>query len=196
MTPLIRIAGGALTGHMADDARLGRPQARTGGNESAASLADRVLSAADALLSGTATDPESWIESGADAARQLMAMSPHHLDPGGRLAGSILEILGVQGGAPGDRPASPPPAATLADRLGTLLLLAAVLRQMPAGLGPGVEPLWVIEDPEAHLHPMTLAATERLLARIRWQKIVTTQSGELPLRLKSGDVQGRVVLKM
>ncbi len=68
---------------------------------------------------------------------------------------------------------------TIADRLGTFLLLAAVLRRMPAGMPAGVDPLWIIEDPEAHLHPMTLVATERLLARIRWQKIVTTHSGDL-----------------
>jgi putative ATP-dependent endonuclease of OLD family len=68
---------------------------------------------------------------------------------------------------------------TFTDRLGTLLLLAAILRQLPGGIAPGVEPLWVVEDPEAHLHPMTLASIHRVLERIRWQKIVTTQSGDL-----------------
>jgi Protein of unknown function (DUF2813)/Overcoming lysogenization defect protein-like, TOPRIM domain len=68
---------------------------------------------------------------------------------------------------------------TFADRLGTLLLLAAILRELPGGIAPGVEPIWVVEDPEAHLHPMTLASTHRVLERIRWQKIVTTESGDL-----------------
>jgi putative ATP-dependent endonuclease of OLD family len=37
----------------------------------------------------------------------------------------------------------------------------------------------VIEDPEAQLHPMTLAAVLTLIGHISWQKIVTTQSGEV-----------------
>ena len=108
-----------------------------------------------------------------------MPLSPRHFDPAGAaLANPVLEILGIDearrppGGAP-------PRYVTIADRLGTLLLLAAILRQLPDGIGPGVEPLWVVEDPEAHLHPMTLASAHRVLERIRWQKIVTTQSGDL-----------------
>jgi len=181
-TPLIRIAGGTLTGH-ADNAARGRMAnlRPTGRAAPEAGLVERILLAADDLLSGTAVHAESRLDAGAEAARELLAQRPQHVDPGGSgFASSIREILGmpVQTSPRRARPSVRAPI-TVADRLGTLLLLAAVLRRMPGGLPPGVEPLWVIEDPEAHLHPMTLAATERLLQRIRWQKIVTTQSGDL-----------------
>ena len=68
---------------------------------------------------------------------------------------------------------------TTVDRLGMLLLLTAILRRLPDGLVAGAEPLWVLEDPEAHLHPMTLASAFAVLERIRWQKIITTQSGDV-----------------
>jgi putative ATP-dependent endonuclease of OLD family len=131
------------------------------------------------LLSGAAARPERNVEAGAAAARDLLALRPHHFDPvGASLANPILEILGATAGSKAAwvrRRAS----LTFTDRLGTLLLLAAILRQLPGGIAPGVEPLWVVEDPEAHLHPMTLASIHRVLERIRWQKIVTTQSGDL-----------------
>ena len=94
------------------------------------------------------------------------------------LANPILEILGVDAGSRAGW-AEPHATGAISDRLGTLLLLAAILRQLPNGLRAGTEPLWVVEDPEAHLHPMTLASTHRVLERIRWQKVVTTYSGEL-----------------
>ena len=179
-TPLIRLVGGTLTGHLSDETRQALARQRSADQDRpAARLVNKILHAADEILGGTAVDPESCIASGDAAARELLAQIPRHVDPAaGGLASSIREILG-QTGAPSPRAAPPSLQSTFADRLGTLLLLAAVLRHVPEGLAPGVEPLWVIEDPEAHLHPMTLAATERLLARIRWQKIVTTQSGDL-----------------
>jgi putative ATP-dependent endonuclease of OLD family len=179
-TPLIHVTGGTLTGHSsAEIPETTRPVPGPAA-EPAFRLVEQILEAADELLSGRATNPESCIEAGAQAARTLLAASPRHVDPASsELASSILEILGVTAQAPARSQAARPETMTLADRLGTFLLLAAVLRRMPAGLPPGVDPLWIIEDPEAHLHPMTLVATERLLARIRWQKIVTTHSGDL-----------------
>jgi putative ATP-dependent endonuclease of OLD family len=183
-TPLIRLTGGMLTGHVPGEVQ--RTLARLGASrpaEGVAALVERILRAADHVLAGTATDLEACVEAGAQAARDLLAQSPRHFDPaGGGLATAVLEILGgipaSAVGVPGRAPRRMAPT-TMAERLGTLLLLAAVLRRMPAGLPPGVEPLWVIEDPEAHLHPMTLTSAERVIEQIRWQKIVTTQSGDL-----------------
>ena len=175
-TPLIHLPGGALTGRTETPLPpLARPEVSRAGNPAFALVA-QILQAADELLGGHATDPEACIEAGGRAARELLAVSPRHVDPVRRgVASAVREILGTAGDAAGEAP----PAATVADRLGTLLLLAAVLRRLPSGLPPGVDPFWVIEDPEAHLHPMTLTAAERVLARIRWQKVVTTQSGDL-----------------
>jgi putative ATP-dependent endonuclease of OLD family len=53
-------------------------------------------------------------------------------------------------------------------------------------LDPGARPLLLLEDAEAHLHPLTLAAMWELIATLPAQKILTTNSGELlasvPLR--------------
>jgi putative ATP-dependent endonuclease of OLD family len=43
---------------------------------------------------------------------------------------------------------------------------------------PSSEPIFVIEDPEANLHPMTLEAIRLMIERLKWQKIITTQSGD------------------
>ena len=181
-TPLIRLSGGLLTGH-ASTRTLAAPTAAAIADvpDEIMALVRRVLASADELLGGTAGDPESCIEAGAHAARELLARSPRHFDPtDGTLSRALVEILGGEPERVAPvRNAHHPAAPALADRLGTLLLLAAILRQLPQGLPLGVEPLWVIEEPEAHLHPMTLASAERTLQRIRWQKIVTTQSGDL-----------------
>ena len=182
MTPLIHIEGGALTGR--ERWALARGSSRAAparAHGPLAPLVARVLDTTGHLLGGTGIDFEEDVELGAQAARELLARSPRHFDPDGAgLASSVLEILGTDRVTRADAPR--PPSAdipALADRLGTLLLLAAILRHFPEGVAPGAEPLWVIEEPDAHLHPMTLAAAGRLLERIRWQKIVTTHSGDL-----------------
>jgi putative ATP-dependent endonuclease of OLD family len=66
-----------------------------------------------------------------------------------------------------------------AQRIGVLMLVAAVMRSGRGAFAPGVDPIVAIEDPEAHLHPMTLATIWDLLQQIGWQKVVTTHSGTL-----------------
>ncbi len=66
-----------------------------------------------------------------------------------------------------------------AQRIGVLMLVAAVMRSGRGAFAPDVDPIVAIEDPEAHLHPMTLATVWDLLQQIGWQKIVTTHSGSL-----------------
>lgn len=66
-----------------------------------------------------------------------------------------------------------------AQRVGVLMLVAAVMRSGRGAFAPDVDPIVAIEDPEAHLHPMTLATIWDLLQQIGWQKLVTTHSGTL-----------------
>jgi putative ATP-dependent endonuclease of OLD family len=68
-----------------------------------------------------------------------------------------------------------------------LLLFGAVLEARGEdALAPEARPIYGIEEPEAHLHPQTLAAVWALIAGFKVQKIVTTNSSELlaavPLR--------------
>ena len=112
--------------------RAGRPaRRRREPTDPLAPLVERVLDTAGHLLGGTGIDFEEDVELGAQAARELLARSPRHFDPDGAgLASSVLEILGTERVTRADAPR--PPSAdipALADRLGTLLLLAAILRQ-------------------------------------------------------------------
>jgi putative ATP-dependent endonuclease of OLD family len=66
-------------------------------------------------------------------------------------------------------------------------LVGAILEARPRQpLTAGMQPLLVMEDIEAHLHPTTMSAMWELVERIPTQKIVTTNSGDLlaavPLR--------------
>jgi putative ATP-dependent endonuclease of OLD family len=186
--PLIHVSGDLISGastdvrepafRSADRARL-EPEIRR--------LVERISSAADALLRGRTPDPEAVLQEGFDAARELFARRSQHVDPvAGGLTGSVLEILGQLPETPRRAARAIERDSPVAERLGVLLLTAAVLCRIPRGLEPGCEPIWAVESPEAHLHPMTLAAVARLLERIRWQKVISTQSeaflARLPLR--------------
>jgi putative ATP-dependent endonuclease of OLD family len=176
--PLIRLRGGMLGApslpvHVrrqapAVDARV-------------APLVERIERAYTAIVGGTAKDVPAMLDEGFAAARELIAVSRHHLDDArhGSFREMVAEILGERA-LPGSSPAAMPlPGEATGERIGLLLLTAALLRAIPDALAPGAEPVWVIEDPEAQLHPMTLAAVMALIGRIRWQKILTTQSGDV-----------------
>ncbi len=66
-----------------------------------------------------------------------------------------------------------------AEKMGMLIFTTALLHSGSLMADPSSEPLVIIEDPEAHLHPMTLQAVKILIERLKWQKLVTTQSGDL-----------------
>lgn len=191
-SPLLRVSGSALTGHgWRGDERTSADLAAARLEPEVARQVGSILSAADDLIHRRSLDPAAALESGFVAARELLARRPRHIDPGsGGLARSVVEILGDSGAAGlGARGTAALDSGTVAERLGVLLLVAAILRRMPAGLGPGCEPIWVVEDPEAHLHPMTLASVARLLERVRWQKLLTTQSGDLLSRLPLSQIR-------
>jgi putative ATP-dependent endonuclease of OLD family len=62
--------------------------------------------------------------------------------------------------------------------IGMLLFTAALLQSGSQLPDPASEPVFIIEDPEANLHPMTLESVRMLINRLKWQKIITTQSGD------------------
>ena len=67
-----------------------------------------------------------------------------------------------------------------ASRLGTLILLGAIFESGTHGLAdPNASPVLLVEDPEAHLHPTTLASLWSLFESIRFQRIFSTNSSEL-----------------
>jgi putative ATP-dependent endonuclease of OLD family len=99
----------------------------------------------------------------------------------------VAEILG-RGLERKARPGLPRGArhGSTAQKLGIFLLTARLFEHLRREAAPGVRPIIVIEEPEAGLHPMTLASAWGLLERLSTQKIITTHSGRLlsaaPLR--------------
>jgi putative ATP-dependent endonuclease of OLD family len=144
----------------------------------AARLVARIQASQGALLTGTTPSVQATVDDGFAAARDFLAFAGRHLDP--QLHGyreMVAEILGREAPAMAADPGEM--GGTMAERIGVLALLAAILRAVPGILPPGAEPIFVIEDPESHLHPTTRAAVLALMARLRWQRIIATQSGEV-----------------
>jgi putative ATP-dependent endonuclease of OLD family len=134
-----------------------------------------------ALFEGAGVEEPGELRAGYEAARDLLRRVDPRFLRGRALSREVVgEILGA-----GGRAARRSPEAiasfhgSAAQQLATLLLAGAVQREVAGALAPAAEPLVVVEDPEVHLHPITLASVWALLEQIRLQKIVTTQSGEL-----------------
>lgn len=67
-----------------------------------------------------------------------------------------------------------------ASRLGSLILLGAIFESGVRGAADlAASPVLLVEDPEAHLHPTTLASLWGLFESIRFQRIFSTNSSEL-----------------
>ncbi|HEX7486524.1 MAG TPA: DUF2813 domain-containing protein [Vicinamibacterales bacterium] len=74
--------------------------------------------------------------------------------------------------------------------LALVALIGAILEaRQRHPLAEQAQPLLVLEDVEAHLHPTTLSAMWELIANLPAQKIVTTNSGELLAAVPLGSIR-------
>lgn len=176
--PLLVVRWGAWA------AAAGRP-ARAPARRRLASELEPLAAAVDAhyrqLVEGAGAEAASELRAGYEAAGDLLRrVGARFYRKRDLTRDFVTEILGA-GRWP--RPRTPGVNTffhgSAAQQIATLLLTGAALREVRGSFAPGAEPLIVVEDPEAHLHPMTLASVWALLEQIRWQKIVTTQSGAL-----------------
>jgi len=187
VNPLVWLRGG--TG----DALLstGAPP-RTGASPAYATSDDAtaLLGSLERLRSGTTASPAVEIESGYQAAARLLEQwAPNARWRGPAMRAVVAEILGrpdgVANSAQGPRTAAPPAPGSAAQKLGVFLLTARLFDVLRSA-EPGARPTIVIEEPEAGLHPMTLASLWGLLETLPAQKVVATNSGTLlaatPLR--------------
>ena len=180
VNPTIYLSAGMLTGH-------GHTNVVYGYNSplfSSLSLEVRnyvksILDCSTSIISDRSTDIGRDIDKGYNAAIGLIESvgDQNNIKEYG-LGRKINEILGSKKDE--ERGTLAPmlsgPGST-SQRLGVLLLIAALLRAGTVELMEDMEPIWIIENPEANLHPMTLASIRILINGIRWQKIVSTFSG-------------------
>lgn len=176
LNPLVLLRGG-LVAVAAPAPCPPVPPVRTATAEVEA-LAREVEAQYQALIAGASPQLERELEEGVRAARALLeqrAVGYHRAGSLSRL--TLAEVLG----RPADALARGRQTfrSSSAERLGVLIFTAAVLRHLPAHQGARAQPIVVVEDPEAHLHLMTLASVWGLLDSFDVQKIVTTQSETL-----------------
>ena len=143
------------------------------------------------LLEGTAQDVNTAIEQGSAAARRLL-LTRAKLRPGDASPfGELLE--GITGNRKVRRSATPTELlrdhGTASQRLGMLLLTGALLNAGADRVERDVSPVALIENPEAHLHPMTLASIWSVIEKIGGQKIIATHSGTLLARARLSSVR-------
>ncbi len=176
LNPLIWLRGGALVG--AGPAADALPRGGTPISADIAPLVDEIEQRYQAVISGETRHASDELRAGYQAARELLARRAIHAGTGRGLGQPLLsQVLGrpPTAKASGQRGIY----GSAAEQLGVFILTAALLRHHPGATVQGAQPLLVVEDPEAHLHPMTLASVWGLLENMRAQKIISTYSGTL-----------------
>lgn len=174
LCPLVWLKAGMLIG--ATDVAVGEnDDAAVGGR--LAALADEVETHYQSLLAGTSANELAELKAGYEAARELLRQRAEEYQAAGSLShGAIAEVLGPRSAG---KATGLPFHGSAAQQIGVLIVTGAIIRHGLAKWAPGSSPLLVVEDPEAHLHLMTLASVWGLLQHARAQKVIGTQSETL-----------------
>ena len=174
LCPLVWLRSGMLLGATGNGtANTARATTRGG----LAELAAEVESHYEALLTGTSSNELEELKAGYAAARELLKRRAEEYHSTGSMSHApVADVIG--------RRADPRRTAlafhgSAAQQIGVLIVTAAIIRHGLGKWAPGTTPLLVVEDPEAHLHLMTLASVWGLLEHARAQKIIGTQSETL-----------------
>jgi putative ATP-dependent endonuclease of the OLD family len=174
--PLILLRGGLIS--VAAPAPCPPPTPHGNQAPEVAALAREVEAHYQALIAGASPQFERELEEKFAAARTLLEQRAVDFRSRGSLSRlALAEVLGRPAEAIERRRQRLQSSA--AERLGVLIFTAAVLRHLPVGHYHHARPIVVIEDPEAHLHLMTLASVWGLVDNFDVQKIITTQSETL-----------------
>jgi len=174
LCPLVWLRSGMLQGATAETPAV---TGRNGVRGKLAELAAEVESHYESLLAGTSSNELEELKAGYEAARELLKRRAEEYHSAGSLAHTpIAEIIGQRGDP---RRAWLSLHGSAAQQIGVLIVTGAIIRHGLGKWAPGSRPLLVVEDPEAHLHLMTLASVWGLLEHARAQKIIGTQSETL-----------------
>jgi putative ATP-dependent endonuclease of OLD family len=128
------------------------------------------------LVTGDTPSLADELDAGALAAREIIAKYGNVFAGAAPLMSAMAsDILSRR-----DAPAAPDAlGANVANKIALLLLLGSVIQLIRRQVAAGSSPILVVENPEANLHPMTLAAVWRILERVVWQKIISTNSATI-----------------
>jgi len=174
LSPLVWLQAGMLLGATTVESM---EPAQQPADRHMAELAEEVESHYRSLLTGTSANELAELKAGYEAARELLRQRAEEYHAAGSLSHApVADVLGTR---TGPRPAGLRFHGSAAQQIGVLIVTAAVIRQGLGKWAPGTTPLLVVEDPEAHLHLMTLASVWGLIQHVRAQKIVGTQSETL-----------------
>ena len=151
--------------------------------EFSADEAASVLRGFDFVLRGGADGETAATTAGMATTRRLLGEWVQGVRPRTpQMRAMVSEILDDKAQAApdaGDGAAKMTASGSTAQRVGVFMIAAKMLRELSRVAEPGVRPILLVEEPEAHLHPMTLASVAALLDLFTTQKIITTQSGAL-----------------
>jgi putative ATP-dependent endonuclease of OLD family len=180
VNPAIYLSAGMLTGHgYANISLVENPPSFSTLSSEIRNYVKCILDSSASIISGRSTDISRDIEKGYNAGIGLIESVRDRSNTSEfGLGKKINEILGT--GIDKERGNLGPilsGSESTAQRLGVLLLVAALLRAGTLELLEDMEPIWIIENPEANLHPITLASIRLLISGMKWQKIISTFSG-------------------
>ena len=179
---VILIPAGHLAGRMSpqekDSLRLSKPSLA----EAEDPLVQDVLHYSERILTRASKDHVSDIWKGFRAAVAYIERYEGKGAASRKLFGlRVSEILGSKEGLSqgGEQRIKLGRRRDISQQLGVLLLTSAWIKARPGDQDENVDPIVLLADLEAHLHPITLAATAELLSQIKWQKLITSYSGSL-----------------
>lgn len=178
MNPVFRIRGGILTGSIENDDIT--PASQPSDQADIESKINTIRGHFENLLRGTAPDVHAEIRAGYQAAMNYLDEASSFFQPDGYQEQKIIfEILGKRKSSSGQGSRQILlHHGSAAEMIGLLLFTAAMLQSGSLSADPSSEPIFIIEDPEANLHPMTLESIRLLIERLKFQKLITTQSGD------------------
>lgn len=181
-SPLVLLRGGHLV-------RGAQVHARAGRASNPEAVRKRLEAFHQRLSGGAHAPPEAGMQEGLLAAFELAQRIGRGVDlvraPAAVLIGAMAQALRGNGGqqangtgnADGDEPLPLAQHGGGAVLVGVLFLLGALLDR--AEDAARCDPVVLMEQPEAGLHPILLAAVWRLIEAIELQRVVATESGVL-----------------
>ena len=178
VNPVFYIRGGLLTGPEEFRDRSGTSLQEN--PPDTGTLLNKMRAHYKSLLEGTSPDYHAELKTGYEAALNYLEEASGLLEPEGFHEQKVIyEILGKRASRISGKEYSIKfRHGSASEMIGMLLFTIAMLSSGTLVADPSAEPIFIIEDPEANLHPMTLESVRLLINRLKFQKIITTQSGE------------------